>query len=575
VSRLTRRYHLPSALRPSSFRIEAPAAHALLQDGAVLVDVRRQFDPSSPLARARRIPPDEIPGSLDTLPRGVPIVLACACVREATSVRVAYFLRDRGFEAYAVRGGVLELLGRARPASPNGTTGDRRRRATATLAALRDKRFRRFAAGVLVNQIGSWVEWAAFGYVALLLGGTVAALGVIGFLSTIPNLVLGLPAGPLTDRFDPRRLVLVLQSANMAVSVALAVLYATGSLTVVEMGVLAVLGGSLGTLAFPAFHAMLATTVPREHLESAVAINSLLLQSARFIGPAIAGVLLATVGPSWVFAVNAASFLGVIGAVALLPAAGLREHQAREALGSAIRTGLRYVMGSRSITSLLALTVLTGLFAVPPVQFMLPALVRFTLHRGPGTLGALTSVIGLGSLLGAGLLLGLSGRANKGEPILYSFLLSALALIVVGVSKSGLLWVALGVTGLTRTVLAGLSTVTLVAASAQDMRARVLTIWAVASAGVVPLGGLLTAGLASWLGVGGAILVDGVALGLGGIAILARRPEARWLGCTTLPVACLAGIDADAVAEQTVRRKQLVSSAPVPAPARVAAAASQ
>jgi hypothetical protein len=326
--------------------------------------------------------------------------------------------------------------------------------------------------------------------------------------------------------------------------------------------VLAVLGGSLGTLAFPAFHAMLATTVPREHLESAVAINSLLLQSARFIGPAIAGVLLATVGPAWVFAVNAASFLGVIVAVALLPAPGARAAQTREALGSAIRAGFRYVMGSRSISSLLALTVLTGLFAVPPIQFMLPALVRFTLHAGPGTLGALTSVIGLGSLFGAVLLLGFSARPNKGEPILYSFLLSAIALIAVGLFTSGVLWLALAITGLTRTVLAGLSTVSLVAASSEEMRARALAIWAVASAGVVPLGGLLTAGLASWLGVGGAVLVDGIALGVGGLAVLARRPEARWLGCTTLPVACLAGTDPEAVAEQTVRRNELVSSAP-------------
>ena len=118
---LTRRYHLPSALRPSSFRIEAHAARGLVQDGAVLVDVRRQLDPRSPLEQARRIPPDEIAASLGTFPRGVPIVLACACVREATSVRVAYFLRDRGFEAYAVRGGVLEFLGRDRGASTNAT----------------------------------------------------------------------------------------------------------------------------------------------------------------------------------------------------------------------------------------------------------------------------------------------------------------------------------------------------------------------------------------------------------------------------------------------------------------------
>lgn len=565
MSRLTRRYHLPSALRPSSFRIEAPVARELLDRGAVLVDVRREHDPSSPLERARRIAPDEIAASVGMLPRDRPIVLACACVREATSVRVAYWLRDRGFEAYALRGGVYELLGRARAATADAAaTGRRRSGARVTLAALRDKRFRRFAAGVLVNQVGSWVEWAAFGYVALLLGGSVAALGVIGFLSTIPNLVLGLPAGPLTDRFDARKLVLVLQSANMAVSVALAVLFATGSLTVFEMGALAVLAGSLATLAFPAFHAMLATTVPREHLESAVAINSLLLQCARFIGPAVAGVLLATASPTWVFAVNAASFLGVIVAVALLPTPRARHAQAHEALGPAIRTGLRYVLDSRSISSLLALTVLTGLFAVPPIQFMLPALVRFTLHRGPGTLGALSSVIGLGSLLGAALLLGLSTRPNKGEPILWSFVVSALALVVAGVSRSGALWVALAVIGLTRTVLSGLSTVSLVAASSEEMRSRALAIWAMASAGVVPLGGLLTAGLATWLGVSGAVLVDGVALGAGGLLILARRPEARWLGCTTLPVACLAGTDPDAVAEQTGRgARRLVSSAPV------------
>lgn len=213
MSRLTRRYHFLSAIRPSSFRVEAQAAREMVRDGAMLVDVRRQEDPASALERAVRIPPDIIPQRLSGLRRDVPIVLACACVREATSVRVAYWLRDRGFEAYAVRGGVLALLGRSRPPAVGGERASHRARLT--LAALRDKRFRRFAVGVLVSQIGSWVEWAAFGYVALLLGGSVATLGVIGFLSTIPNLVLGLPAGPFADRFDPRKLVLTLQTANM------------------------------------------------------------------------------------------------------------------------------------------------------------------------------------------------------------------------------------------------------------------------------------------------------------------------------------------------------------------------
>jgi MFS family permease/rhodanese-related sulfurtransferase len=561
VSRLTRRYHFPSAIRPSSFRVEAQAAREMVGDGAVLVDVRRQHDPTSALERAVRIPPDMIPQRVGGFARDVPIVLACACVREATSVRVAYWLRDRGLEAYAVQGGVRAFLGLSPVVAD--LSGRERRRARNTLAALRHKPFRLFAAGVLASQVGSWIEWAAFGYVALLLGGSVATLGLIGFLTTIPNLVVGLPAGPLTDRFDGRKLVLSLTAAAMALSALLAVLWATGSLTVAEMGVVAVVGGSLGTLSYPAFHSMLATTVPREDLESAVAINSLLLQSARFIGPAIGGVLLAAAGPTWVFAVNAASFLGVIVAVALLPPPRSRPARAREALGSAIRTGFRYVLASRSISSLLALTMLTGLFAVPPVMFMLPALVRYTLHAGPGTLGALTSVIGLGAMLGAGLLLVLSRRPNKGEPIIVSYVLTTLALVVVGLSKSGALWLALAVTGLARTMLTGLSTVVVHASSSDEMRARSLAIWAAASAGVVPLGGLITAGLASWLGVGGAVLTDGLALGAGGLLILARRPEVRWVGCTTLPVACIAGTDPAAVAEQTVLSGKLVTAAPV------------
>src|SRR5262249_4991610 len=142
------------------------------------------------------------------------------------------------------------------------------------LAALRNKLFRRYSLGVIVSLTGSWVEAAAFGYVVLLLGGSASTLGLIGFLNTIPNLALALPAGALADRYDRRVLLLVFQTLNLVVSALLAVLWVTGDLTVVTMGVLAVIGGSLGTLSFPAFQGMLASTVPGRDLESAVAINS-------------------------------------------------------------------------------------------------------------------------------------------------------------------------------------------------------------------------------------------------------------------------------------------------------------
>jgi MFS family permease len=466
---------------------------------------------------------------------------------------VAHWLRDRGFEAYAVRGGTAELRNGAEGPSVALHGPVVRERGAGALAALGYRRFRRYSVGVLVSLTGNWVEAAAFGYVVLLLGGSAATLALIGFLNTIPNLIWGLPAGALADRYDQRKLLLGFQGANMVVAVALAVLWQTGSLTVPVLGAIALVGGSLGTLSFPAFQGMLASTVPRRTLESAVAINSLLLQLARFLGPAIAGFVLAQGGPTWVFVINAVSFLGVFVAVAMLPGSRAAAGVAVNKLGGAMSEGLRYVFGQRSLASLMVLTLVGGVFGTPPVGFMLPGIVRFQLDAGPATLGAVTAALGLGSLLGSVALLALARRANKGEPVLAGYILSALAIAAVGVSSSIPLTFALAVVGgFCGVVFVGLSTVVVQAMASDEMRARAMAIWAGAFVGLLPLGALITAGLAAWLGAGGAVLVDGLAMLVGGLAVIALRPELAWLGCAALPEACVAGANPAAVAiEQT------------------------
>jgi len=383
----------------------------------------------------------------------------------------------------------------------------------------------------------------------LLLGGSAATLGLIGFLNTIPNLVLALPAGALADRFDRRKVLFVFQGANMGVAIALALLWATGELNVFLMGVLAFLGGSFGTLSFPAFQAMLASTVPEEDLESAVALNSLSLQLARFIGPAIAGVLLATAGPTWVFGINALSFLAVLIVLPLLP--GSRDHLIGAAIGvgRSMKDGLRYVFGQRSMASLMMLMILAGLFATPPVAFMIPGLVRFQLHEGATTLGLLISLVGLGSVFGSLALLRLSGRPNKGEPAIASYLLCAAAIAGIGLSTSVPLSFALAVLGgFAGVVFIGLSTVVVQASATHEMRARAMAIWAACFVGVLPFGALITGGLAAWLGAGGAVAVDGFITLVGGIAVVLARPEVLWLGCAALPETCVAATDPAAVA---------------------------
>lgn len=421
--------------------------------------------------------------------------------------------------------------------------------AVRALTTLRHRNFRIYSIGIMCSFVGTWIESAAFGYVVLLLGGSAATLGLIGFLNTIPNLVFALPAGVLADHFDRRKLLLLFQGGNMGVAVALTVLWASGHLTVFLMGLLAFIGGTLGSLSFPAFQSMLAGTVPEEDLESAVALNSLALQVARFVGPAIAGVLLASAGPTWVFGLNAFSFLAVLGALALLPSSRARIAAASAGVRGAMADGIRYVFGQRSLASLMFLMVFAGMFATPPVAFMVPGLVRFQLHEGPKTLGVFISLIGLGSVLGSVALLILSRRPNKGEPSLICYLVCAAAIAIIGFSTSVPLSFALAlIGGFTGVVFIGLSTVVVQAASSEEMRSRAMAIWAAAFVGVLPLGALITAGLAAWLGAGGAVAVDGSITLLGGIGVILWRPEVRWLGCAALPEACVAATDPAAFA---------------------------
>jgi MFS family permease len=148
-------------------------------------------------------------------------------------------------------------------------------------------------------------------------------------------------------------------------------------------------------------------------------------------------------------------------------------------------------------------------------------------------------------------LLVLARRPNKGEPVVAAFLLSAMAVAAVGVSHSLALSLGLGILGgFCGVVFVGLSTVVVQTAASNAMRARVSAIWAAAFIGLLPLGGLITAGLTTAFGTGGAVLTDGLAMLIGGVVVIARRPEVMWLGCAALPEACIAATDPAAVALQ-------------------------
>jgi MFS family permease len=235
--------------------------------------------------------------------------------------------------------------------------------------------------------------------------------------------------------------------------------------------------------------------------------------------------------------------------------------EAATGLSGALREGLAYVFGQRSIAALMGLTFCAGLFGTPPVAFMLPAIATEVLDGGPGTLGALTAAIGLGSLAGSLLLLWLARRPNKGEPAIAGFLLTAVAVGAVGLSTSVPVSIGLAVIGgFSGVLFVGLSTVVVQAAATDEMRARAMAIWAAMFVGVLPFGALLTSGLTTLLGAGTAVAVDGGLMLVGGLVVLALRPEIRWLGCAALPEACIAATSPEAVAvRESGSRPQLAA----------------
>jgi MFS family permease len=249
-----------------------------------------------------------------------------------------------------------------------------------------------------------------------------------------------------------------------------------------------------------------------------------------------------------VFGVNAVSFLAVLGTLAVLPSSRPVRTAVAKA-GGGISEAFRYVFGQRSLAAMMVLMLVAGLFGTPPVAFMIPAIVRYNLDAGAGTLGAIMAAIGLGSLLGSVMLLRLSSRPNKGEPLLVGFVVTGAALAGIGVSTNAWLSLALAfIGGFAGVLFVGLSTVVVQAMSTDEIRARTLAIWAAAFVGMLPFGALLTGGLAAVIGPGGAVLVDGVAVIIGAIVVVALRPQVAWLGCAALPESCVAGVNPAALA---------------------------
>jgi MFS family permease len=399
-----------------------------------------------------------------------------------------------------------------------------------TFAALRYRNFRLWFFGQMVSLMGTWMQSVAQGWVVYLLTGSKIALGAVSFVGSLPTLFLMIPAGAVVDRISKRNLLLVTQTVMMALAWALAALAATGRLQVWHVGLLAFGLGICNSFDAPARHAMLAELVEdRRDLMNAIALNSTLFNVARIVGPAIGGVVLASLGAAACFALNGLTFMGALAALWRMRFAPRPPMGHSESLLTQTLSGLSYIRNSLPVRTMIALSAVSALFGFF-YSTLMPAIAADVLQVGESGLGALNAAIGVGALLASLLVASLGTFQRKGALMTLGSLLFPSALLAFSWSRSFTLSLAclavVGFSFITQNSTAN----TLIQSLAPDaLRGRVAAARVLAFFGTSPFSALLAGALAEALGPGMAVGV-GAAIALAfALGIVVFVPSLRRL----------------------------------------------
>jgi MFS family permease len=394
------------------------------------------------------------------------------------------------------------------------------RLARLTFASLAVRNYRLYFLGMLVSSCGTWMQSVAQGWLVLRLTGSGTAVGLVIAMQFVPTLVGGMWGGVVADRFDKRRTLLATQAAMALVAAALATVTLTGVVTLWMVFAAAFLTGCSTVVDTPTRQAFVSELVGAERLANAVALNSAMFNAARVVGPAIAGGVILAAGTGACFALNAVSYAAVIAGLAAMRKEELhRGAPAAKAKGQ-VREGLRYVMSTPALRSTLLLVAVVGTFALN-FTVLLPLLARFTFDAGPGTLGLLTSTMGLGSLGGA---LTAAARGNP-SPRLLAGAAGTLGLAMTGIAVAPTLPIAvafLAVAGASAITFLATANSLLQLTSSAEMRGRVMALYALVFLGSTPIGGPIVGVVAQRFDPRAGFLVGAAAALAGALGSLRR-----------------------------------------------------
>jgi MFS family permease len=394
--------------------------------------------------------------------------------------------------------------------------------------ALASANFRLFFGGQLISLCGTWLQQVAMTWLVWEMTGSKWLLGLVAFSGQIPTLFLSPIAGALTETWDRRKALLITQTLAMLQALAVAALTLTDTVRVEYIIPLAIFLGAVNAFDMPIRQAFLTQMIDRrEDLPNAIALNSSMVNSARLVGPAIAGLLITLVGEGWCFLLNGLSYLAVLAALAAMRINRPVIDAPRARVWEALHGGFSYAFRSvpiRSLLTLLATVSLTGI----PLNVLMPVFASEVLGGDAGTLGMLTTSTGVGALTSAVYLA--SRKSIVGLGLQIGLAAGGLGIAMICFSFSHHLFLSMGIliaSGFCMMLQMAASNTLLQTIVDENMRGRVMGLYAMSLLGVAPIGSLMAGALAQAIGAPTTILICGSACCVSGLMFLARLKTIR------------------------------------------------
>lgn len=393
--------------------------------------------------------------------------------------------------------------------------------------ALRYYNFRLFFAGQLISLIGTWMQTVAQSWLVYRLTGSSALLGLVGFSGQIPVFLFSPLGGVFADRHNRHRMIVATQSASMVLALILAALTLTHRIQVWHIFVLSALLGIVNAFDIPARQSFFQEMVGRADLINAIALNSSMFNSARIVGPAIAGLLVSWIGEGWCFFANGVSYIAVIAGLLLMHVTPRIIHHSGHSAWQHVIEGARFVASAPAIRALL---MLIALFSLCGQQYsvLMPIFADRIFHSGAHGLGVLLGINGVGALCGALIMAAKRGLKGLTRWIAIAAAIFSVAIMAFGFAPS--FWIAgalLYVVGFSTMIHFG-STNTLIQMMSPDrLRGRAISAYSMMYMGMMPIGSMAAGFIAERLGARATVSAGGVICLLGALLYASRLSEIR------------------------------------------------